>query len=112
MGGDFQLVFEKVRPDDGSTVRRWVRWWYEPEMQEFHSEDRYEIEREGAVTETEWHRQSPEGRWYTQAQAIRLFEEAGFTDIRVFHGFTREPVQAEDRLFCVMGTKPTAPLPL
>ena len=43
------------------------------------------------MIESEFDRRSPGGRSYTQAQAIELFEAAGFADVRLYHEFTREP---------------------
>jgi SAM-dependent methyltransferase len=100
------LLFEKPRPEDGATVRSWTREWREPERQLWHTEQRFEVELNGTVIQTEHQRRSPEGRWYTQAQAVQLFHDAGFTDIQLFHGFTHEPAGDDDRLFCALGVKP------
>lgn len=102
----WELVFEKVRPADGATVRHWGHEWREPEKQLWHTESRFEVELDGKVVATENQRRSPEGRWYTQVQAARIFVEVGFTDIQLFHGFKHEPATKEDRLFCVLGVKP------
>ena len=103
---DWVQVFAKVRPEDGATVRRWTRERYSPDEPLWHSEDRYEILRDGTVVATEHHRRSPAGRWYSQAQAAQLYRGAGFTTIQLTHAFTQEPALAEDRLFCVLGVKP------
>ena len=50
--------------------------------------------------------QSPATRSYIQEQAVKLYREAGFKDIQVFHEFTFEPVKPEDDTFCVLGFKP------
>ena len=78
----WELLFEKPRPD-GATVRAWTREWREPAGQVWHTEQRFEVEINGTVVQTEHHRRSPEGRWYTQAQASELFRAAGCRDIRV-----------------------------
>jgi len=101
-----ELSFEKIRPEDGAIVRDWVHYWVEPDQQYAHLEQRFEVELNGEVIAREQHRQSPELRWYSQAQAIQLFWEAGFTAIQLFRGFTHEPAVAEDRNFCVLGVKP------
>jgi SAM-dependent methyltransferase len=100
------LLFEQPRPDDGATVRAWSREWHEPAAQLWHTEQRFEVEVGGEVVHTESHQRSPEGRWYTQQQAVELFRRAGFADVEVYHEFTHEPARADDRLFCVLGTRP------
>ena len=102
----WELVFEKPRPEDSAIVRSWIREWRDPELQLWHSEQRFEVELNGKIIQTEHQRRSPEGRWYTQAQAIELFRDAGFTEIQLFHEFTHEPALDDDKLFCVLGVKP------
>jgi ubiquinone/menaquinone biosynthesis C-methylase UbiE len=97
---------EAMRPEDGTTVRRWQYSRFDPETDLEHTIDRYEIVRDGQVTASEEHHQSPATRSYTQEQAIVLYQEAGFKDIEVFHEFTFEPVKPEDETFCVLGFKP------
>lgn len=101
-----ELAFEKIRPEDGALVRSWVHFWVEPEQQLAHLEQRFEVELKGAVIAREEHRQSPDLRWYSQAQAIQLFRAAGFVEIQLFQGFTQEAAIAKDRHFCVLGVKP------
>ena len=97
---------EAMRPEDGTTVRRWQYSRFDPETDLEHTIDCYEIVRDGKVTASEEHHQSPATRSYTQEQAIVLYQEAGFKDIEVFHEFTFEPVKPEDETFCVLGFKP------
>lgn len=103
---DWSLLFEKPRPGDGAIARRWTRARFSPEEQLWHTDDRYEIEQNGTVIASEEHHRSPAGRWYTQAQAIELYEDAGFADVRVFRGDAPVPATAEDTHFCVLGVKP------
>ena len=98
-------MFEKVRPEDGAIVRRWTRETHDPEQQLWDSENRYEVEVDGQIVETEEQRQSPEGRWYTQEQAVALYREVGFDEIQVYEGFSFTPATAEARLFSVVGVK-------
>ena len=102
----WKLLFEKPRPEDGATVRSWTREWREPERQLWHTEQTFEVELNGKIIQTDHQRRSPEGRWYTQAQAIQLYDDAGLTGIQLFHGFTHEPARDDDRLFCALGVKP------
>ena len=105
----WQLVFEKIRPEDGATVRRWSHGWCEPEKQWWHSEDRFEIELNGKIIAHEEHRQSPELRWYSQDEAVQLFQEVGFRNIQRFHSFEAVPATTDDRNFSVLGVKPEEP---
>jgi hypothetical protein len=72
----------------------------------WHAEQRFEVELAGEVITQEFHKMTPEGRYYTQAQAIALYQDAGFTNVQVFHEFTHEPALPDDRVFCVLGVKP------
>jgi hypothetical protein len=65
----WELLFERPGPEDGAIVRAWNREWREPASQVWHTEQRFEIEVGGKVVESQHHRRSPEGRWYTQAPA-------------------------------------------
>lgn len=100
------LRFEKTRPADGALVRNWLNWWAEPEKQLAHLEQRFEVELNGELIAKEEFRESPYLRWYSQAQAIELFQEAGFAEIQLFREFTHEAATPEDRGFCVLGVKP------
>lgn len=99
----WEFLFERTRPEDGATVKSWVREWREPARRIWHTEQKFEVTLGGKVVHTEHQTRSPEGRTYSQEQATTLFESAGFVDIELFHEFTREPVREEDRLFVGMG---------
>jgi ubiquinone/menaquinone biosynthesis C-methylase UbiE len=101
----WKLAFEKTRPEDGAIVRRWTHEWRDPQKQLWHEESRYEVELNGKVITTEHTKRSPDGRWYTQAQAAQMFREAGFSRVELFRGFTHEPAAEADRLFCVLAVK-------
>ncbi len=108
---DWEVVAEQVRPVDGLLIRRWVRATYDLEQQLEHTEDRYEVIREGEIVESEHYSRSPAGRWYTPAQAIKLYEDAGCTTIRILKEFTQEPASpsdpvAKDTVFSVLGQRP------
>lgn len=102
----WELVFEKVRPEDGATVRHVAREWREPRQQLWHAESRFEVERDGKLLATEYQRRAPEGRWYTQAQVRDLFHAAGLANVQLLHAFTHEPARDDDRLFTAIGVKP------
>jgi ubiquinone/menaquinone biosynthesis C-methylase UbiE len=101
----WQLHFEKVRPEDGAIVRSWIHSWAEPVQRYWHTAQRFEVEKDGVVIQQEEHLQSPEVRWYSQAQAVQVYRDAGFGEVHVYSGFTWEPARPEDRLYCVLGVK-------
>jgi ubiquinone/menaquinone biosynthesis C-methylase UbiE len=101
-----EFTREVTRPEDGATIRRWSYSRFDPDTDFEHTIDRYEIVRNGEVITSEEHHQSPATRSYTQKQAVSLYEEAGFNDVRAFHEFTFEPVKPGDTTFCVLGFKP------
>jgi len=104
--GGWELTGEAGRPADGSTIRRWTRSTLDLAQQLESTEDRYEVLRDGAVIATEMHVRSPATRWYTQSQALRLYQEAGFTGMQVFKEFSQEAASPEDTLFSILGTRP------
>jgi SAM-dependent methyltransferase len=101
-----EFTLEVIRPEDGATIRRWSYTRFETETGFEHTLDRYEIVRDGNVIASEEHKQSPAVRSYTQAQAVALYEEAGFQDVQVFHEFTSRRAKPQDTTFCVLGFKP------
>ena len=103
---DWEQVAQKERPEDGAVVRRWSRARYDVKNQLEHTEDRYEISLEGEVIASEYHTRSPATRWYTQSQSVDLYQGAGFSNIRIFSEFSREPASHEDTIFSIVGTKP------
>ncbi len=103
---EWRLAAEKERPHDKTSIRRWTRARYDLVNQLEHTEDRFEISRSGRMIFSELHQRSPATRWYTQEQAVELYQNAGFADIRVVKGFTFEPASPHDTLFSVFGTRP------
>jgi len=97
---------EVMRTEDGATVRRWQYSRFDPATDFEHTIDRYEIIKDGQIIASEEHQQSPATRSYTQAQAIGLYQQAGFKDIQVFSEFTFEPVKPTDTTFSIIGIKP------
>ncbi|MGW8224755.1 MAG: class I SAM-dependent methyltransferase [Anaerolineales bacterium] len=93
--------------EEGVIIRRWSRSTYDPENQLEHTETRYETIVAGEITSTEFHSRSPATRWYTQVQARDLYLGAGFSNLQLYSEFSREPADGEDRIFCVVGSKPT-----
>jgi ubiquinone/menaquinone biosynthesis C-methylase UbiE len=99
---DWEVSREAARPEDGALLRRWSRSRTHPAEQLQDAEDRYEVIVDGEIVRTETHVQAPEVRWYTQEQIRQLLTEAGFTNVQIYSGFTREPAAAEDGLFTVV----------
>ena len=102
------LLFEKPRRADGAIVRSWTHEWHDPlPQQTWHAEQRFEVvAADGKVLAQDQYRRSPEGWWYTQAQAEALYRDAGFTPVELYRGFDRTPATIDDRLFTVLGVKP------
>jgi ubiquinone/menaquinone biosynthesis C-methylase UbiE len=106
VAGEWEINEERMRPDDGVLIRRWTRYtWHIPQQLE-DTEDRYEVISEGEIIDSEYYVRSPATRWYTQAQAVQLYEEASFTNIRVVSEFSQEPASEKDTLFSILGTRP------
>jgi SAM-dependent methyltransferase len=95
---------ERTR-EDGMGVRRWSRTQFDPVEQLEHTEERYEVLRDGEVVAKEHHQRSPGVRWYTQEEAVRLCEAAGLTEIRLLRAFTWEPAAETDTPFTLLATR-------
>jgi SAM-dependent methyltransferase len=103
---DWRLLAEGTRPEDGTLVRWWSRANYDLEAQLKHTEDNYEVLRQGEVVEAENYTDSPEACWYTREQAVELYRAAGFEQIQVLDepGASSDGSQ-ESRHFAVSGVK-------
>lgn len=97
---------EAVRATDGVTFRRAARTHFDPRDGCEHTADVYQKIVNGQVVAEEQHCRSPATQSYTQAEARALFERAGFSEVRLYHEFTFEPVRPEDSLFSVVARKP------
>jgi SAM-dependent methyltransferase len=95
----------KTRPEDGAEVIRRTRSTFDLENQLESTEDHYEILLNGEIIASEDYVRSPATRWYTQQQAIDLYKEASFGNIRLTKEFTHEPASESDTVFCVLGEK-------
>jgi ubiquinone/menaquinone biosynthesis C-methylase UbiE len=105
VSGEWQMNGERIRPADGVLIRRWTRSTYNLPQQLEQTEDRYEVIREGEIIDSEYHVHSPATRWYTQEQAIHLYEEAGFTNIRVVSECSQELASESDTIFSILGIR-------
>ena len=95
----------QLRVEDGALLQRMGRVWYDPQGECEHTEDLYQVLVEGEVVAVEHHRRSPASRSYSQAQAHKLFVDAGFLNVNVRRGFTYEPVEDDDMLFTVVAVR-------
>jgi ubiquinone/menaquinone biosynthesis C-methylase UbiE len=103
---DWELEAEATRPEDGVLIRRWFRCQYEPEQRLQHTEDRYELVRDGRVIQSETYRASPFLTWYTLEEALEQLHSAGFINVRAHSDFKVEPASANDENFVVLGNTP------
>ncbi len=104
--GEWKLMAERARPDDGLLVRRWARSTYDATTQLDHTEDRYELVKDGEVIASELHRRSPATRAYTLDQITTLLVETGYEKVWAVSGFTSEPASPDDEVFCILGRRP------
>jgi hypothetical protein len=104
---DWSKPRERVRPEDGATVRRWSRATYDLAAQLEHTEDRFEVELDGTVVAREERARSPATRWYSQAESVALLTAAGFVDVRLTSGFTDELAKPDDTLWCAVARRPS-----
>lgn len=102
---DWHLSGEKLKSTDGATIRRWSKSRFDRVSQLEHTETRFEVLREGAVIESEYHEQSPATREYSQEQAYELFLKTGFVNLSVYHGFTRRPASKDEEIFTIVAQK-------
>ncbi|HNB53592.1 MAG TPA: hypothetical protein PK530_16705, partial [Anaerolineales bacterium] len=93
------------RPHHLPDLHRWSSDWFDPHNQLEHTTNRYDVLRDGEIIASETHVRSPATRWYTQPQALRLYTDAGFTNLQMFHEFTHEPATPDDTLFSLLGQK-------
>jgi ubiquinone/menaquinone biosynthesis C-methylase UbiE len=104
-GKKWQVISEAKRPEDGFTVRRWLKSTYDPESQLEHTEDRYELIRDGQVVAMEEHERSPATRGYSLGQITKMMRSAGFEEVKAVSGFSDVPASADDSVFCMIGTR-------
>jgi SAM-dependent methyltransferase len=102
----WSIVAEQPRPEDGAVIRRWMRARYHAARQVMDEENRYERLVGDVVVESELHQRSPSVRWYSQAQAAAVFEQAGLESVRLTAGFSDDLATDRDTTFCVLGRRP------
>lgn len=92
--------------EDGSVVRQSTRARYDSDDQVEHEETRYEVIVGGEIIETEEYTRSPSARWYTQEQSRTLYADAGFVDVQLFSGFTKDAAESSDKMWTAVGRRP------
>ena len=103
--GDWWQVAEREGFEEGKSIRRWERSRYDSNTQLRHTENRYEIIKNGEVVYSEFYQQSPELRNYSPGQLTEMLDVIGFSNIHTFSGFTNEPATEEDEVFCIFGSR-------
>jgi SAM-dependent methyltransferase len=93
---------------DGSRIRRTSRSWVEAGTRLEHTDETYELLRDGVVVATQHQVRSPAVRGYAPDDVRTALESAGFVELRFFHEFTREPLREAERLFSVVARRPEA----
>jgi SAM-dependent methyltransferase len=102
---DWEIIAEAVRSSDGALVRHWFRCRYDIEYRLQHTQDRYEILRDGEIIHWETYTSSPCLTWYKASEALRYLEEAGFVEVRAHSDFKFEPATDEDKSYIVLGIR-------
>ncbi len=103
---EWRLTGEKIRPQDGATIKRWSRNWFDHESQLETNEDRYEVVKDGVTVATEHHLRSPATREYSLRQAMELYIHAGLVDLRMYKAFSHEPATPDDDVITICGIRP------
>ena len=93
---------------DGSVVRRTSRGWVDAGARLEHTDDRWELLRDGTVVATQHQVRSPATRGYVPDDVRALLEQAGFVDLAFHHGFTWDPIDVDEQLFSVVARRPEA----
>jgi SAM-dependent methyltransferase len=103
---EWELAGEEVKPANGTTVRRWTRSTIDFDQKLEHTDDRYEILKDGQVVEVEEYSRSPATRWYTQEESADLYYRTGFEQVQLFHEFSQKPAGPDSRVWVVTGKRP------
>lgn len=101
----WKMLHEQKNFSDDKVYRKWSHAKFDGKKQLQHTEDRYEILLNGEVVRTEYHKRSPALRWYTQNQAIQLYQYAGFKSVQILQGFGDQPALEHDTFFTIVGIK-------
>ena len=103
---DWEIDAEAIRPSDGAIVRKWFRCSFDPENRLQHTEDRYEVIKDGQLIESETYVSSPYLTWYSLDKALNLLEISGYSNVRAHSDFTFAHATDQDTSFIVLGNRP------
>jgi SAM-dependent methyltransferase len=99
---------EEADLPDGSRIRRTSRSWVGAGTRLEHTDETYELLRDGVVVATQRQVRSPAVRGYAPEDARTALEAVGFVDLAFFGAFTREPLRDPERLYAVVARRPDA----
>jgi SAM-dependent methyltransferase len=105
-GGADEVFRDEATLPDGATVRRSYRAWYDAAAGLEHTDDRYELVRDGVVVATERKLRSPAARQYDRDTIVALHADVGLTDIRFLSEFTRHEARPDDRIVTTLARRP------
>ena len=103
---DWEIDSEAVRPSDGALIRKWFRCRFDVENSIQHTEDRYEIIKEGQIIQSETYVSSPYLTWYKCSKAMEYLKQVGFSNVHAHSDFKPEPATDEDTSYIVLGKRP------
>lgn len=103
---EWEIDSEATRPSDGALVRRWFRCNYDVENRIQHTEDRYEIIKDGQIIHSESYISSPSLTWYKPSEAEAYLKQAGFSEVHTHSDFRFSPATDEDTSYIVLGKRP------
>lgn len=102
---EWEIDSEAVRPSDGALVRKWFRCSFDAENSIQHTEDRYEIIKDGEIIHSETYISSPYVTWYKCSKAMEYLGQAGFSNVHAHSDFKLEPATDEDTSHIVLGKR-------
>lgn len=90
---------------DGTLIRRSYRAWFDAAAGLEHTDDQYELVRDGMVVERDRKVRSPAVRHYDRPDIIALHQRAGFQDVRFLSEFTWDVARPGDRIVTTLATR-------
>ncbi|MDX1416276.1 MAG: class I SAM-dependent methyltransferase [Candidatus Promineifilaceae bacterium] len=103
--GDWWLVVEKEGYEGDKTLKRWERSRFDAVSQLRHTENKYELFKDGRRVYMELHQRSPELRSYSLRQLTAMLEDAGYVGVHAVSGLENEPAADDDAVFYIIASK-------